>query len=425
MNSTGCEHDFEPLEGDITGKRCTRCGAVWLEKKVGEELFGDFLEDAVWKDVELGGRSLGFSCPLGHGPLKKGRVGGIDLMFCRQCHGMLLERESAAHAAESLGGAEGVFGAALYMLSLPERFGRGLIGSMGGFVKEAAGVLIPGSFKKSHLYHISVEKMLRFVVEDIGHVKGRYKEREGAPLDDFVVRKVLGNAVEAAGLAVFHLSPVWGLALVSDCALGVRTYFDELVVELRKLGVIEEDDTIESVGDLLNSLEKVSGGIADTMDTPPISVKDLRDSVTRLQQEIKKVDVASVLNPAFVDSMWQEMRELAVRENLSLFKISSAVSMSVTDKIKKAGLGLYGSMQVGFNLLDSAVFDYYQDGFRQIREKGYWETVHDVYKPYADALQDTFKPSRLTFTEKLFSGWFLKKLFRRKKPRTGEGEKPV
>ena len=69
--------------------------------------------------------------------------------------------------------------------------------------------------------------MLDFVVEDIGGVE-RNEEDEGPPkVDNFVARKTVGNFVELAGMATFHLSPMTLLAIVSDVAYGSQTYLKE------------------------------------------------------------------------------------------------------------------------------------------------------------------------------------------------------
>ncbi len=149
------------------------------------------------------------------------------------------------------------------------------------------------------------------------------------------------------------------------------------------------------------------------MDTPPLSVGDLRASVEALRESLKAPDRRDLVSAEAVAGAWEEMEALAAREERSLFGISTAVAMFVADKARKTGLGLYGSVSAGFDLLDRAVLGYYKDGLRAIREKGYWRTVRDVYKPYSAAVSEAFKPSRRSFTERLCSGELPKKLLGR------------
>ncbi len=394
--------------GDKEGRRCGSCGAVWLKKARAEEFFGDYLPAAEWSGE-------GAACPCGCGALRQGKASGIQIARCPMCGGVLLTREAVRRSAESLGGQAGVLGATLYVLSLPERVGRSALGTAAGLVKELAAALVPKGMKKSHFYGLTIEKMLRFVIEDVGGVEGAYGGRPAgaaAATENFAVKKALGNMIDVAGIAALHFSPIWGLAILSDCALGVRTYFQQLVEELRDLGVVEKGAAITTVEDLLANLENAAGTLADRMDTPPLSIKDLRASVDAVRESLKAPDMRSLVSAEAIAHTWEEMQALAAKEERSLFGISTAVAMTVADKAKKAGLGVYGSVRAGFNLLDHTVFDYYKDGLRTIREKGYWRTVSEVYRPYTEAVRDAFKPTRRTFTERLVSGELLRRFWR-------------
>jgi len=404
-----CAHTFEVIFGDREGRRCGACGAVWLKAGRARAFFGDYLETPAWSQA-------GPACPVGCGPLHRVAVSGIEVGRCPGCGGVLLSREAVRKAAETLGGEAGVVGAALYVLSLPERAGRSALGAAAGHLKELAAALVPKGMKQGRFYGLTIEKMLRYVIEEVGGVEGAYGPRPpGAPgaVEHFAVKKAVGNMIDVAGFAALHFSPIWGLAILSDCALGVRTYFRRLVEELRGLGVIDRGAAIETVEELLANLERAAGTLADRMDTPPLSVGDLRASVEALRESLKAPDRRDLVSAEAVAGAWEEMEALAAREERSLFGISTAVAMFVADKARKTGLGLYGSVSAGFDLLDRAVLGYYKDGLRAIREKGYWRTVRDVYKPYSAAVSEAFKPSRRSFTERLCSGELPKKLLGR------------
>ncbi len=406
MRCPCCAHVFEMIFGDREGRRCGTCGAVWLRAGRAREFFGDYLAAVAWSET-------GPACPAGCGPLHGGEASGIAIARCPGCGGVLLGRDAVRKAAESLGGEPGVVGAALYVLSLPERAGRSALGATAGVVKELAAAVVPKDMKKSHFYGLTIEKMLRFMIEDVGGVEGAYGPRPpGAPaaVEHFAVKKAVGNMIDVAGFAALHFSPIWGLAILSDCALGVRTYFRRLVEELRALGVIDKGAAIATVEDLLANLERATGTLADRMDTPPLSVKDLRASVEAIRESLKAPEMRDLVSAEAVAGAWEEMEALAAREERSLFGISTAVAMFVADKARKTGLGLYGSVSAGFDLLDRTVLDYYKDGLRAIRDKGYWRTVYDVYKPYSAAVREAFKPSRRSFTERLCSGELFRKL---------------
>ena len=85
--------------------------------------------------------------------------------------------------------------------------------------------------------------------------------------------------------------------------------------------------------------------------------------------------------------------------------------------LNAAGLGLYGSVKAAYSLVDGVVLSYYREGLRTIREKGWWATVRENWRPYSETLKLTFDPRRKSLTEKLFSSKgplarFFKKLSR-------------
>ncbi len=311
-------------------------------------------------------------------------------------------------------------GAGLYALSLPERVGRGLVGSAAGLIKETAEALVPDGMKRSRLYGLTVGKSLRFLIEEVGQVEGAYQDKEGdaGPVQEaYIVRKALGNAVDMGALAVFHISPVFALAVLSDCAFGVRTYLRQLAEELQSLGVLESADSVQDVEGLISSLERSSGTLADSLDTPPLSVKELRRTVEGIRRALKETRGTGPLKPEVIEELWEEMRRLAEREKRPLLSISSALAMNAANMLNAAGLGLYGSVKAAYSLVDGVVLSYYREGLRTIREKGWWATVRENWRPYSETLKLTFDPRRKSLTEKLFSSKgplarFFKKLSR-------------
>jgi len=57
-----------------------------------------------------------------------------------------------------------------------------------------------------------------------------------------------------SALATLHISPLTLLAIVSDLAYGSKVYLEELAVELKRDGVIDESSTIHSASDLLSAV---------------------------------------------------------------------------------------------------------------------------------------------------------------------------
>lgn len=301
---------------------------------------------------------------------------------------------------------------ASYGASLPERFVRSLAAGLGGVVKETAELALPDLLKRTTIYSVMLDRALRFIVEEIGQVKGAYKTE--AEETGFVVRKIVGNFVELAGLLTLNASPLWVLALVGDAALGVRTYLDLLVDELKAKGILEAGETIESASALLSRLERLSATGALAIDLPPMALRDLKEMADGVGREAKGgfKDVAAFRRQA--DKLLAPMREIAAAEDVSLFDVSALVGMqaarAVSGTVGKSGALAGAVVGAGARLVNEEVLSYYVQGIKQIRDRGFYAVLRDSYAPYAKAVAQHFRPGRQTLTDQLLSGELFRKL---------------
>src|SRR5262245_40313473 len=119
-----------------------------------------------------------------------------------------------------------------YLLSLPERGVRSVSALVGGLLREVGEVSIPRTIRQSQLYLNLVEGTLRFLIEQVGQVKGVYPGQEKVS-EDFLVRKAAGNGIELAGILAFRASPVWVLAALADASGAGRYLFREIAASLK------------------------------------------------------------------------------------------------------------------------------------------------------------------------------------------------
>ncbi len=302
--------------------------------------------------------------------------------------------------------------AALYGLSLPERVARGMVGGTSAVLKETAELAVPDAMKKSRLYTMTVQKMLGFLVDDVGKLRseadGGEKDGEG---DDYLAKKAVGNVIDIAGLAVFHMSPLWVLAIFSDATMGTKTYLNALSAELKEQGILEKSATIDSLDAMLDTLQETSGLLADDLDTPPLTLEKLKESVRKLREESKRVDLVKAFPKEDLAAIWNEIEKTAKTENRSILEVSNAVAMMTFSQVTRAGQAAVATVQVGFDLLDDNVLDYYSQAFKDIREKGYYESVMEAYEPYVQGLKHLFEKSTETTTEQVFKGTFFRSLW--------------
>ena len=292
----------------------------------------------------------------------------------------------------------------VYTLSLPERALRTTSGLVGGAVRETADLLVPQAFKDSKCYTTLVQQTLDFMVEDIGGVETPSEEGAAEKIDGYVARKTVGNFVEMASLATLHASPILLLAIVSDVAYGSRSYLRELADELRREGLIDEHSTIDSAGELLDAVRDTTGTAATVFDTPPLSIDGLRESIESTAKSAQRMDPSKVLPRAEIDQIWNDMRQIASKQDVSMLEVSGAVTLYSLDSIANVGSGALSGIRVAGSLLDRHVIDHYRTALGEIHERGYYATLSQASRPYIAAVWENFSTDKSTVTGDLVSG---------------------
>jgi hypothetical protein len=292
----------------------------------------------------------------------------------------------------------------LYTLSIPERTFRSGAGLVGGVVKESAALLVPQAFQDSTTYRVMVRQMLDFMCHNVAGVKCDPAATAEPQVENFVARKAVGNFVEMAGMATLHVSPLTLLAIVSDVAYGSQAYLKELAEELKKQGVIDEQSTIHHVDDLLAAVAAASQTTASAFDTPPISVDGLKQTIDETRAALAAIDPTKVIPQAEMQSLWDEMHQLATREGVGLLEVSGTATLRMLDKAGTLSRGALSSVKVAGILLDRHVLDHYWTAMGEIREKGLYATLAETSSPYIEAVWHNFSSDRATFTEDVLSG---------------------
>ncbi|HLL51336.1 MAG TPA: hypothetical protein VK356_11770 [Thermomicrobiales bacterium] len=270
------------------------------------------------------------------------------------------------------------------MLSLPERSARAVIALAGGAVYETSNVALPRVLRESKLYQVTIDRLLRILIEWVGDVRNVYQD-EATSVEELAARKFTGNVLEVASIFAVGFSPLWLLAAASDVMGGSKTYLRALVAELEAAGQLPRDTDVSSYEDLLGRLETGSGVLADAIDVPPMSLQEARASFDALRQQ------ASDLPPAEdLATLFQEMQATAQREGRSLADVSAALGLAAA----KAGVEM-GSVHV---------FDFYRDALGAIREEGLLRFLRRVAMPYVSRAGRHFDPRAGTYTER-FLHW--------------------
>src|SRR5215471_16684118 len=125
-----------------------------------------------------------------------------------------------------------------FLISLPERGLRSFTALAGGVLREIGEVSLPQTIRRSQLYRNLVEATLRFLIEQVGQVKGVYPDEEELS-EDFLVRRAAGNAIELIGILAFRASPVWVLAALADASGAGRYLIREIAASLQEQNLLD------------------------------------------------------------------------------------------------------------------------------------------------------------------------------------------
>ena len=214
-----------------------------------------------------------------------------------------------------------------YLLSLPERFVRSVLGLGAGVAREVGQVALPDGVRGSQLYQNLVDATLRYLIVEVGGAKGVYRDDAKLP-DDFLVRRTAGNAVELLGVVAFRASPVWVLAALADVCGMSRQLIPEIVDALKAQGLLEKDARFTSVDQVLDGLERTASRLAGTINTPPLDVAGLRSELEAIRNEARALQPANLPSRDAISRLWAELREESARQRMSVFHTSSVMAVS-------------------------------------------------------------------------------------------------
>jgi len=291
-----------------------------------------------------------------------------------------------------------------YLLSVPERVVRAVVGLGAGMAREVGELALPESVRRSQLYQNLVDSTLRFLIEQVGGVEALSSDAGSIP-DDFLARRTAGNVVEALGIVAFRASPVWVLAALADvCGTG-RVLIPEISDALKAQGLLEKDAQFTSVDEMLDGLERTSTRLAATINTPPLDVAALRQDWIGIRDAARSLQPASLPSREAIAGVWNQLKAESARQNRSVFETSSMMALSAARSVPDGVRWLSASAVVGATrtgqVFAAALLDHYRQTLNEIRATGYVAYAHQQLRPYLTAAVNQFSPKRRSLTERL------------------------
>jgi hypothetical protein len=275
-----------------------------------------------------------------------------------------------------------------YLVSLPERFLRAIAASAGGFIYESSLLVLPAWLRGTRIYTAIVAGMLRIVIELIGGAYGILPP-SNVSAQALATRKAAGTGIELTGLLTLGWSPLWIFATIADLTGGTRTYLRLLISELRKDGLLAGEDKINTVEELLDVLENTTGIAAETLDTPPLSVSDMRRSWKDLRDK-----AASLPDADRLVAFYAAMQQVAKQENTSIHSLSNSIGAA--------------AVRAGIQTGHLYILDFYIASLRTITAEGLTKYTRRVTLPYRTVAVSHLDPICLTYTERFLRRFGIK-----------------
>jgi hypothetical protein len=293
-----------------------------------------------------------------------------------------------------------------FLLSLPERGLRSATALAGGLLREVGDVAIPKTIRRSQLYGNLVEGTLRFLIEQVGHVKDVYPDGDKLS-EDFLVRRSVGNGVELIGILTFRASPVWVLAALADASGTGRFLVREIAASLKAEGLLDPGAEFETVDEMLVGLQASASRLAATVNTPPLDVNSLRQEWNSLRADLARIPPRQLPAAQALRDLWKEIKQEAEQQNRSAFQVSSLMAISAMKSVPEKARWLSASARSAVRKTGTAVgailLEDYRTSLKQIRETGYVRYAVKQFRPYWFAAVSQFSPWHQSLTERLIS----------------------
>jgi hypothetical protein len=261
-----------------------------------------------------------------------------------------------------------------YLLSLPERVVRSVLGLGAGVAREVGEVAVPASVRRGQLYRNLVDATLRFLIEQVGGAEGVYEDIDTLP-DDFLVRRTAGNAVEALGIVAFRVSPVWVLAALADvCGIG-RHLIPEIADALKAQGLLDAEAQFTSVEQMLGGLERTSSRLAATVNTPPLDVAALRAEWRSIREDARSLQPGALPSRETIGAVWTQLKHAAARQDRSIFGTSSMLAVAAARGLPDGVRWLSASALVGATrtgrVVAATLLDDYKQTLEELQQVGF------------------------------------------------------
>jgi len=293
-----------------------------------------------------------------------------------------------------------------FLLSIPERTIRSLAAVGGGTAVLLTETLIPPTLQQSTLYRVTIGDFQQFLIEQVAQmdnsVLATVKTRDLE--NNFMPRRVAGSVVDAAGLLWVRFSPLWVFAIASDAATGSKVFLHRLTAQLKENGVLAEETQVDSLSELLDALHAASDASAQTVNMPPLSGEDIKQTAEDLRQSYGRLFTNTTNLLPRLESLWSQMETVSTEEGTSTAKVSGVMTLDLVEWGKKGLDTITAVSQTGGDLLGEYILTSYAQTLDNLAAEGLPRYFSRKMTPFAETAVAHFDADRQTWTEKMVIG---------------------
>jgi hypothetical protein len=156
---------------------------------------------------------------------------------------------------------------------------------------------------------------------------------------------------------------------------------------------------------MLDGLERTSGRLAATVNTPPLDVAALRSEWQAIREAARGLQPAGMPSRDTIADIWTRLKDVASRQDRSIFEASSTMAVSAARNLPDGVRWVSASARAGASrtgqVLAAALLDHYKQTLDELQQVGYATYAARQLRPYVRAAAAQLSPKKRTLTERL------------------------
>ncbi len=251
------------------------------------------------------------------------------------------------------------------------------------------------------LYRIFLGDTQRFMIEKVAQIRQADADANQPPADpQYVQKKIVGSALETAGLFAMHFSPLWVFAIAVTRPPAAMPSSNASASNSKPTG--SSSRTSRSPG--CPTVGRHPGSVTIERDGhryPPLSREEIGNLANQLTTTYGQMFARATDLLPRLETIWTQMEQVANRENISLETLGGILTIDVAGWARKSVGAAFALGQTGTDLVGEQILDSYGRTLAIISSEGVAAYLNDRMKPFLTAAKDHFDPARKTWTESL------------------------